>query len=78
MLTPLGLMEHNRSVSGVNMGHLWGETALLREELDALVELWRDRRITPHVDSVYPFEQAAEAHRRIGDRKNVGKVVLVP
>ena len=78
LLTPLGLMDHNRSVSGVNMGHLWGETALLREELDALVQLWRDRRITPRVDSVYPFDEAAEAHRRIGGRGNVGKVVLVP
>jgi NADPH:quinone reductase-like Zn-dependent oxidoreductase len=27
---------------------------------------------------VYPFEQAAAAHRRIGERRNVGKVVLVP
>ena len=26
LLTPLGLMNHNRTVSGVNIGHLWGQT----------------------------------------------------
>jgi hypothetical protein len=31
--TALGLMDANRSVSGVNIGHLWGEVALLRAEL---------------------------------------------
>jgi NADPH:quinone reductase-like Zn-dependent oxidoreductase len=25
-----------------------------------------------------PFDQAAEAHRIIGERRNVGKVVLIP
>jgi NADPH:quinone reductase-like Zn-dependent oxidoreductase len=26
----------------------------------------------------FPFERAAEAHRFVQDRKNVGKVVLTP
>jgi NADPH:quinone reductase-like Zn-dependent oxidoreductase len=46
--------------------------------MDALVALWREGRIRPHVDSTFPLERAAEAHRRIQDRRNVGKVVLVP
>ncbi|HEY3021490.1 MAG TPA: zinc-binding dehydrogenase [Solirubrobacteraceae bacterium] len=29
------------------------------------------------MDAVYPFDAAAEAHRRLADRRNVGKVVLV-
>jgi NADPH:quinone reductase-like Zn-dependent oxidoreductase len=30
LLTPLQLMNHNRTVSGVNIGHLWGQITLLR------------------------------------------------
>jgi NADPH:quinone reductase-like Zn-dependent oxidoreductase len=30
------------------------------------------------VDEVFPFERAADAHRRIEERRNVGKVLLRP
>jgi NADPH:quinone reductase-like Zn-dependent oxidoreductase len=77
-VTPLGLMNRNHSVSGVNLGHLWGQGALLREGLEALLELWRSGQVRPRVDSVFPFADAAAAHRRISERHNVGKVILVP
>lgn len=78
MLTPFGMMDRNHTVSGVNLGHLWERTDLLREELAALLDLWRAGAIRPRIDGVYPFAQAGEAHRRLGERRNVGKVVLVP
>lgn len=78
LLTPLGLMARNRTVSGVNIGHLWGERALLLEELQALVALWRAGSVRPRVDAVFPFAEAAAAHRRLTERRNVGKVILVP
>jgi len=78
LFTPLGLMNENRSVSGVNIGHLWKQKELLREELDALVALFGEGRIQPQIDSSFPFEQAADAHRRMESRQNVGKVLLVP
>jgi len=78
VLTPLGLMDRNRTVSGVNLGHLWDRPDLLREELDALMARWHSGDIKPRIDGVYPFERAADAHRRLTERRNVGKVVLVP
>jgi NADPH:quinone reductase-like Zn-dependent oxidoreductase len=78
LITPLGLMARNRTVSGVNIGHLWDQRALLGEELEALVALWREGRVKPRVDAVFPFADAAGAHRRITERKNIGKVILVP
>jgi synaptic vesicle membrane protein VAT-1 len=78
VLTPLGLMNRNHSISGVNIGHLWGRAAMLREELDALLALWRAGQIKPRIDAVFPFASAAQAHERITERRNVGKVVLVP
>jgi NADPH:quinone reductase-like Zn-dependent oxidoreductase len=78
LFSPLALMDKNITVSGVNIGHLWGEIDLLREELTSLVALYRAGKIKPRIDRVYPFAEAAEAHRRIESRGNVGKVVLVP
>jgi len=78
LLTPLGLMNHNRTVSGVNIGHLWGQIAILREELQAVLVLWDQGRVKPHIDRTYPFAEAATAHRRILQHQNTGKIVLVP
>jgi NADPH:quinone reductase-like Zn-dependent oxidoreductase len=78
LLTPLQLMAHNRTVSGVNIGHLWGEIAILREELQAVLALWNASTVKPHIDSVFPFAEAAAAQRRILQRQNVGKIVLTP
>jgi NADPH:quinone reductase-like Zn-dependent oxidoreductase len=76
--TPLGLMSSNRSISGVNIGHLWTEAALLRTELSAVLALWQEGKIRPRIDSVHPFTAAAAAHARITKRHNIGKVILVP
>jgi len=76
--TPFGLMNANRSVAGVNMGHMFGEAAMLRPEILAVLELCRAGQLVPRVDSTFPFEHAADAHRRMHERKNIGKVVLIP
>jgi NADPH:quinone reductase-like Zn-dependent oxidoreductase len=78
LLTPLQLMNHNRTVSGVNIGHLWGQTAILREELQAVLALWEQGSVKPLIDTTYPFAEAAAAHRRILRHQNTGKIVLKP
>jgi len=50
LLTPIQLMNQNRTVSGVNVGHLWGEIATLRGELEAVLALWDEGRIKPRID----------------------------
>jgi len=78
IFSPMGLMDKNLSISGVNIGHLWSEMALLQEELDALMGLFTDGKIKPHIDSTFTFSQAADAHRRMHARANIGKIVLTP
>jgi NADPH:quinone reductase-like Zn-dependent oxidoreductase len=78
LLTPLQLMNQNKTVSGVNVGRLWGQIAALREELQAVLALCDQGRINPHIDGFYPFTEAAAAHRRILRHQNVGKIVLTP
>jgi NADPH:quinone reductase-like Zn-dependent oxidoreductase len=72
------LMDDNRGVSGVNMGHLWDKTDLLSREAEALLDLYSKGHIKPHVGGVFPFSRAAEAHGEIEHARNVGKIVLVP
>jgi NADPH:quinone reductase-like Zn-dependent oxidoreductase len=75
---PMKLMDDNKTVSGVNMGHLWDETELLGFEMRQILELYEKGIVDPHIDSTFRFEEAGEAHRRIEERKNVGKVLLIP
>lgn len=73
---PLTLMNRNRTVAGVNLGHLWDAEHILRPQIEALLGLAREGRIRPRVDRVFPVAEAAAAHRHIHERRNVGKVVL--
>lgn len=75
---PIALMNTNRAVFGVNLGHLWDETALVRPQLEALIAHASAGRIRPIVDSTYRFTEAPDAHRRLQSRKSVGKVLLQP
>jgi synaptic vesicle membrane protein VAT-1 len=78
VLTPLRLMDRNRTVSGVNIGHLWGEAVILAEGLDVVLALWNAGIIRPRIDGSYPFAEAGAAHRRILQRENIGKIILTP
>jgi NADPH:quinone reductase-like Zn-dependent oxidoreductase len=75
---PLGLMNHNRAVAGVNIGHLWSAEAILLPQMQALLAYARDGKIRPRVDRAFPLADAAAAHRYIHERRNIGKVVLTP
>ncbi len=76
--SPIALMDDNRGVAGVNMGHLWGEPEMVLGELEALLALFREGKIRPRVDSTFRFEEATLAHERLQGRASVGKVLLVP
>jgi NADPH:quinone reductase-like Zn-dependent oxidoreductase len=72
---PLSLMNHNRGVLGLNLAHLWDERQLA-SAMQKLLEDLHGGRIRPVVARAYPLEQAADAHRYLQSRANVGKVVL--
>jgi len=74
---PFTLLNENKGVFGVNVGHLWGEMERVRGWLDALLDLYRKGVAKPVIAARFPLERAAEAHHYIQDRKNIGKVLLV-
>jgi NADPH:quinone reductase-like Zn-dependent oxidoreductase len=75
---PPALINANKGVFGVNIGHMWGESDRIRGWCDQLIELWKSGVVKPHVDRTFRFDEAAAAHHYIQDRKNLGKVLLVP
>jgi synaptic vesicle membrane protein VAT-1 len=75
---PLSLMNLNRAVFGVNVGHLWHEPEKIRVWVDILLRGVADGWARPHVDRAFPFDRAGEAHAYIEARRNIGKVVLIP
>lgn len=72
------MMQDNRGVAGVNMGHLWHELARLRLEVVELMRLYEEGAYRPIIDSIHAFEDAAKAHIRLEDGANIGKVLLRP
>jgi len=76
LFSPMGLMDKNRAVAGVNVGHLWDELEMLTDEARELLRLYERGAIKPKIDAIVPLERAAEAHARITGRQNVGKILL--
>ncbi len=75
---PLSLMNRNKGVFGLNLGHMWGEGEKVAGWTQEIVRGIHEGWIQPYVDRAFPFDQIAEAHAYIEARKNIGKVVLVP
>ncbi len=73
---PLSLMNRNRGVFGLNVGHLWEERRQLAPLFEMLFSELRAERLKPVVARTFPLERAADAHRFIQGRQNIGKVVL--
>jgi len=75
---PLQLLPDNKGIFGVNMGQLWGETALLAREMREVLAGFEAKEFKAIVDSEIPFAEARRAHQRLQSRESFGKVVLVP
>ena len=74
---PLSLMNQNRAVLGLNLGHLWGQTRQLHGAMELLLQEMTAGRLRPVIAKTFPLARAADAHRYMQSRSNVGKVVLV-
>jgi NADPH:quinone reductase-like Zn-dependent oxidoreductase len=71
-------MSESKAVIGLNMLTLWKDRGTLQPWIEPLRALIDEGVIEPVVAEAFPFERAADAHRFIAERRNVGKVVLTP
>ncbi|CAK6956646.1 synaptic vesicle membrane protein VAT-1 homolog [Scomber scombrus] len=76
-LTTLKLMQSNKAVCGFHLGYISDEQ-LISRTMFTLLELYSQGKIKPRIDSCYHFEEVADAMRRMHERQNIGKVILLP
>lgn len=74
--TPLRLMNQSKAIIGLNMLRIWDAGRPLDEYIEAVSNWVTEGRIRPVVAREFPFEQGADAHRFMHERRNIGKVVL--
>jgi NADPH:quinone reductase-like Zn-dependent oxidoreductase len=74
----LQVMNENKGVFGLNMLAWWDTEGSVERITGPLVEQIEEGGLEPIVAESFPFERAGDAHQFIADRKNIGKVVLVP
>jgi NADPH:quinone reductase-like Zn-dependent oxidoreductase len=73
---PLSLINRNRGVFGLHLGHLWEEQRQLAPLMTFILSELAAARLKPVVARSFPLERVADAHRFIQNRMNIGKVVL--
>ena len=74
----LALMNENKGVFGLNMLSWWDREGGLDRVVEPLVAELSAGRLDPVVAEAFPFDRAGDAHRYIAERRNIGKVVLLP
>ncbi|KAH0626981.1 hypothetical protein JD844_002329, partial [Phrynosoma platyrhinos] len=77
-INTLQLLPSNKAVCGYHLGYMDDEVELLNGVVTKLIALYNQGKIKPKVDSVWSFEQVVDAMKQMHEKKNVGKVVLVP
>jgi NADPH:quinone reductase-like Zn-dependent oxidoreductase len=73
---PFRLLNDNKAVIGVNLGHLWEQTDLLRQAMVQVMHWYQQGQLDPVIAHTFPLIEAAAAHRYLHARRNIGKVVL--
>jgi NADPH:quinone reductase-like Zn-dependent oxidoreductase len=74
----LGVMNENKGVFGLNMLSWWDAEGSLDRMIEPLISGLQNGELKPIVAEAFPFDRAPDAHRYIAERRNIGKVVLVP
>lgn len=75
---PGRLITGNRGVFGCNIHRMYERRARLNGWLREVLTGYEAGWVRPHVDRIFPLSEAADAHRWIESRRNLGKVLLAP
>lgn len=74
---PLDLTNANKSVMAFNLSYLFERKDILREAMSSLLAGLEAGELHAHDVTRIPFEQVAEAHRKLESGRTVGKLTLV-
>ena len=71
------LASRNVGAFALDVLRMWDRDDLLGEASTDLRTGVEAGALCPTLDATFPLERAADAHRRLHQRKNIGKIVLV-
>jgi NADPH:quinone reductase-like Zn-dependent oxidoreductase len=75
----LSVMNENKGVAGLNMLSWWDrEASIVHRIVQPMLPDLESGALEPVVAEAFSFSRAGEAHTFIAERRNIGKVVLVP
>ncbi|MFW9854128.1 MAG: zinc-binding dehydrogenase [Candidatus Thorarchaeota archaeon] len=73
----LKMLGNSQGVMSFHLGQLlFKQYPRIKILFDELVELVKENSLRPVIDTVFPLESINEAHKRIENRQNIGKVIL--
>ncbi|MGH9804112.1 MAG: zinc-binding dehydrogenase [Candidatus Acidiferrales bacterium] len=76
---PLDMIGKNRIVLGLHLGPMAkAHPELIFAWTQELFRLYAEGKIKPHIGATFALGEAAAAHHYIHERRNVGKVLLIP
>ncbi|XP_072417654.1 synaptic vesicle membrane protein VAT-1 homolog [Chiloscyllium punctatum] len=75
-INSLQLLHSNKAVCGYHLGYL--QIDQIQDAVTKLLSLYKEGKIKPRIDSVWSFEQIGDAMKQMQERRNIGKVILVP
>jgi len=56
---PLNIIGKNRAICGYHLGHLIDQPQLFHSALEAILDLYRQGKIKPQIDSVWSFDDVS-------------------
>jgi NADPH:quinone reductase-like Zn-dependent oxidoreductase len=74
----LGVMNENKGVFGLNLLSWWDAEGTFGRVIEPLMPGLLTGELKPVVAEAFPFDRAPDAHHFIAERRNIGKVVLIP
>jgi len=74
----LQMMNENKGIFGLNMLAWWDAEGDVERITGPMIGEIDAGGLEPVVAEAFPFDRAGEAHSFIAERRNIGKVVLVP
>ena len=74
--SPMKLIPRNKGVMGFHLGYLKKSGDRVKAAFTELLKLADEGKISPVVDTVFPYIDAPGAHRHMQERKNFGKILI--
>lgn len=75
---PAQLLMESRSIIGVNMLRIADyRPDILQHCMEAVIELYKEKKIQPYVGKIYSAKDLAQAHQDMENRKTIGKIGIV-